>query len=256
VKVIQFRFDPSQPRDEKGRWASTGGSSSEGSVFDVEGFDPTEARAKAKAMRAQAEAAEPEITARLSQLVGDSDPADYREPGRGQAELYGYEFRLKAEDKIAEKIARKMVEDDIGFEEASQDIKDTVRYTVHFSEDEFGDRAQSVIDGLRAENPAVRVKNTWPPEKGSAYKGVNVQVTREDGLRYEVQFHTPGSQAVKDRMHTLYEQQRVLTPDSPRWQQLEDEMVAIGNQQPVPRDAYRVFRVAHPGTLNAVSEEL
>jgi hypothetical protein len=243
-------------KDHGRRAGATGDTGDTGSVFEVEGFDPAAAKAKAKEMRAQAEAAEPEITARLSQMVGDSDPATYETPSSGAAELYGYEFRLKAEDKIAEKIARKMVEDNVGFEEASQDIKDTVRYTVHFTEEEFGPRAQSVIDELRAENPGVRVKNTWPPETGVAYKGVNVQVTREDGLRFEVQFHTPGSQSVKDRMHTLYEQQRVLPPNSPRWEQLEQEMVMIGNEQPVPRDAGRVFRVARHGTLHVVSEEL
>ena len=182
-------------------------------------------------------------------MVGDSDPADYRAPGTGQSELYGYAYRLKAQDKIAEKIGREMAEDpSLTMDTAAAKIKDTVRYTAHFTEGEFGSRAQSVIDALRGTGAAVKVKNSWPPEKGIPYKGVNAQVTRPDGFRYEVQFHTPQSQAVKDQMHKLYETQRVMSKDNPRWMELEREMIAIGTGQPTPRDANEVFRLARMET--------
>ena len=238
--VRRFEFHLQGQHDQQDH---AGGRAKSTVLDDLEGYDPEVAAERAAAMRAQAEAVEPELTASLAKMIGDSDPAGYEAPERGEGDLYGYDFRLKSEAKIAEKIGRVMVEKNMTLDEATADIKDAVRYTAHFDEEEFGERTQSVIDTLRAENPNVVVKNTWPPEKGVPYKGVNVNVYREDGLVYEVQFHTPGSQAVKDQMHLLYEEQRVLPKSNPRWQVLEDEMLAMGSGQPVPRDAYKVFRV-------------
>jgi hypothetical protein len=203
-----------------------------------------ESRALAAPIAARAAAIEPALSTQLAQLVGDADPQRYESPP--PAELFGYEYRLKATEKIAEKIERVMVEDGLTREEAAANIKDSVRYTVHFSEDDFGDAAQQVVNELRAdpEVDKVLVKNTWPPEKGIAYKGVNANVYRKDGFVYEIQFHTPESQVVKDEMHVLYEEQRVLWPSNPRWQELEDQMQAMGNSQPTPRDATKVFRLA------------
>lgn len=235
----ELRYDPNQPRDDRGRWTSGGGT-----LFEtLDGYDPAEAAMVAQRIRARAERVEPIVTAELGGLVGDPSAAEYHPPEPGEAELFGYDFRFKSTEKIAEKIGRVMVEKGFTFDEAAADIKDVLRYTVHFTEEDFGARAQRTIDGLRSTNPDVKVKNTWPPEKGTPYKGVNVAVTRADGFRYEIQLHTPESQAVKDQMHLLYERQRVLPAGTDQWRRLESEMLAIGNGQPVPRDAYRVFRV-------------
>jgi hypothetical protein len=147
----------------------------------------------------------------------------------------------KAQDGIAEKIPRIIEEKNVTEEEAALDIKDAVRYTVHFPDDSFGPAAQRVIDQLTSENKSVAVKNTWPPEKNSAYKGINVSVTRHDGVVYEVQFHTPISQAVKDKMHAMYEDQRKLTFESPPWQKLQDQMQALSLTLPMPFGAADVI---------------
>jgi len=172
--------------------------------------------------------AEPDISAELAGLVGDSDPANYREPGAGEGKLYGFQYRLKAEAGVQEKVERNVEEDKLQREDAAANIKDAVRYTVHFPEDEFGRRSQEVIDQLTRDNAKVVVKNTWPPEAGRAYKGVNVNVWRDDGTVYEVQFHTPESQRVKDQMHGLYEDQRKTVHRSPEWQRIEDQMNGLG----------------------------
>ena len=229
--MSEFAFNPNQPRDERGRWAATGGGGT--GVYDGPIVATPESDALAAPIFAAAVAAEPRITARLGELI---------EPFGGM--FYGLDHRLKAEAKISEKIERIMVEKGMTREQAAGDVKDAVRYTVHFDESEFGDAAQTAIDALRAEGNELVVKNTWPPEKGVSYKGVNVNVYQPDGVVYEVQFHTPGSQAVKDRMHGLYEQQRVLPKSDPRWGELEAQMQQMGTQQPMPRDAEKVFKVA------------
>ena len=206
--------------------------------------DP-KAKVLAKDLREKAEQAEPEISAHLAELAGDVNPASYDPPPDG--ELYGYEYRLKAEDKIAEKIMRELEEKPEKLQgdiiAASQEIKDAVRYTIHFQDEDFGERAQSIVDTLRDEGATINVKNTWPPELGKSYKGINAQVTRSDGLRYEIQFHTENSQAVKDTMHKIYEQQRVLPNGSPEWTKLENEMAALSQDLPVPTGAVEVFEI-------------
>ena len=206
--------------------------------------DP-KAKVLAKDLREKAEKAEPEISTHLAELAGDENPVSYDPPPDG--ELYGFEYRLKAEDKIAEKIMRELDEKPEKLQgdiiAASQEIKDAVRYTIHFQDEDFGERAQSIVDTLRDEGATINVKNTWPPELGKSYKGINAQVTRSDGLRYEIQFHTENSQAVKDTMHKIYEQQRVLPNGSPEWTKLENEMAALSRDLPVPTGAVEVFEI-------------
>lgn len=235
--------------DERGRFApkGTGRKGSGGRVVverDAQGrvVVTDEARLLAADVHGRAVAVEPAISKRLAELAGDDDPETYDPAADG--EMYGFEFRLKAEDKIAEKIMRNIEEKGLDYEGAADSIKDAVRYTVHFPEGDFGPSAQAIVDGLRADGLEVTVKNTWPPEAGSAYKGVNVSVKQPDGLRYEVQFHTPNSQAVKDKMHTLYEEQRVLDRSSPRWQQLESEMLTMVATLPTPTGATEVYTVS------------
>jgi hypothetical protein len=206
--------------------------------------DP-KAKVLAKDLRQEAEQKEPEITANLAKLLDDSDPAVY-DPTDASGQLYGYEYRLKAENKIAEKVMRELVEKpelkgDIV--EAAGVIKDTVRYTVHYSDDKFGPDAQRVVDSLRADGNTVTVKNTWPPELGSAYKGMNASVQQPDGFRYEVQFHTPNSQAVKNQMHTIYERQRTSPPGSDAYKQAEAEMIELSKTLAMPTGAAEVYRM-------------
>lgn len=200
-----------------------------------------ESKALASGIYQAAAKLEPEISAHLAGLIGDSNPNKYDTPP--PAQLYGFEHRLKAEAKIAEKIERIIEEKGLTREQAATDVKDAIRYTIHYPDDTFGNHAQQVVDQLRSDNADVTVKNTWPPESGVPYKGINVQVTRHDGVRYEVQFHTPNSQQVKDQMHKLYEEQRVLPRSNPRWQQIELEMERLADRIPIPTGAMEVFEL-------------
>lgn len=219
--------------------------------------------ALAKGIHALAVKSEPAISAELAQMVGDTHPKRYDTPP--PAQLYGFKQRIKTEAKISEKIERIIVEKGMTHEQAAQDVKDAVRYTVHYPGDTFGDNAQAVVDRLRAENVSVTVKNTWPPESGVPYKGINVQVTTKEGLKYELQFHTPHSQKIKDTMHAIYEKQRVLPKSDPKWLQYEREMAIIAETIQVPTGAMEVFAMdedtityfkaeAFDGTVTAVAK--
>jgi hypothetical protein len=254
--------------------AKAGGDNGDAWLDELPGYDRDKAKADAERLHGMAAAAEPRVTARLEELAGDDGAVEYHEPKPGEGQLFGYKYRFKKEAKIAEKIGRKMRDErnpdgsPISYDQAVAKQNDALRYTVHYSEDDFGDAAQRAINGLRADmaeaygisadDPQlmelVAVKNTWPPEAGKSYKGVNVVVHEPDGFKWELQFHTPESQRVKDQMHVLYEAQRVLPKSDPRWQQLEDAMQRIGNGQPTPRDAVKVFRVARTATIRVGGE--
>jgi hypothetical protein len=243
--------------DEIGRFAPKGtGTQSGGSHPPVTSGDVTiefddkgeivvsdEAMALAKPVYEEAQRRERAISDRLIEIVGDRSPEQYEEPPPPQ--LYGFEFRRKEQDKIAEKIEREVLEaHEEGIvmtrEQAAAKIKDAVRYTVHYTQDEFGEKAQAVIDQLAQDNPGGKVKNTWPPGSNNVYKGVNVNVTTDDGYTYEIQFHTPESQAIKDAQHDLYKQARVLPKGDPRRVQLEAQMDQLSKGVEPPTGAIEV----------------
>jgi hypothetical protein len=228
----------------KGTGTKSGGTAEQVTVsYDADGniIVSEEAKALAKPIAEEARRREPELTKRLTELVGDRNPEDYDSPPPPQ--LFGYDFVFKQEAKIAEKIERVVVEKGVNREQAAAMINDAVRYTIHFDQGEFGPQAQNLLDQLRAENANVKVKNTWPPDSPTAYKGVNVNVTTNDGFTYEIQLHTPESQRVKDQLHTLYERQRVLEPSNPLWQDLEDQMWEISRGTTPPTGAVDVYRI-------------
>lgn len=194
-----------------------------------------EAKRLADPIHEEAMRHEEAITRSLASLVGDDDPANYDPGAPPPPQMYGYEYKFKGPDGIAEKIERKVLEDEVDRETAAADIKDSLRYTVHYTQDEFGPSAQRIIDQLAEQYPGGVVKNTWPPSKDNPYKGVNVNVTTEDGFTFEIQFHTPESQAVKDAQHKIYKNVRHLPDDDPRKIEADAkmmEMAATLQEQP------------------------
>lgn len=223
VAGVGFAFNPSQPRDDHGRWASSGSSAATTGGADDKIVVVAADRMLAAVIHAKAVKAEPGISAHLAELMA---------PTGGK--FYKFDFRMKQEADIAIKIERVMVEKSISREEAAADIKDAVRYTLHFAHDNMAASAQSTIDALRADGNQVRVKNSWKEPPTANFRGINASVTNRDGVIYEVQIHTPHSQEVADAQHLLYEEQRVLPKSNPRWQILEDRQIKMSHAQIKP----------------------
>jgi hypothetical protein len=163
---------------------------------------------------------EPEISAMVAGMVGDVDPNTYQESAvREIGEMFGFEFRIKKEVGIQTKIDREIADGNFNTrEQAAESFDDSVRYTAHFDEANYAKSAQDTIDQLRAHEGivGVQVKNRFAaPKAGNDYRGTHAIVTQGDGFQYEVQFHTPRTQKVKDQMHSIYERARVLPDDAP-----------------------------------------
>ncbi|WP_051703778.1 hypothetical protein [Glycomyces sp. NRRL B-16210] len=155
-------------------------------------FTPEERRA-ADEFLARSARNEPAITDRMR------DIAD----GTG-ARLEGLDFRLKGKSSFDRKFNDVLDEHDGNIDAARADMKDAVRYTMIFEEDNYVDgvsRAESMMKDKGFE--PVKWKNLW---NGEGYNGVNsFWRDPETGQVFEAQFHTQSSFDVKMAEHEAYE---------------------------------------------------
>lgn len=127
--------------------------------------------------------------------VGSSAPGNWR--------VSGLEYRLKSPSSLAAKVALKS--DSLGLrpDVVAPAINDVLRYTIvsptaDWFKDGVQQSLQSVIrDGNRIEG----IENSFV--LGNPYMGVHA--VSEDGVGFEVQYHTAESLAAKNQTHVLYE---------------------------------------------------
>ena len=152
-------------------------------------------------------------------------------------ELVGLEHRCKSPSSTVEKLHERGKSKDI------QEVNDLVRYTETLEPSEYSEGVNKSLDDLESRGYSIdKVKNTWDDDS-NPYKGVNVQMTSPSGQKCEVQFHTPESfEAKNGEMHELYEKQRVLDSDDPRYAEYEDEMWEISDNLERPSDVDRIRR--------------
>jgi hypothetical protein len=132
--------------------------------------------------------------------------------------LEGFEFRLKGDDRLKEKIVHGLAKTgpDATLDEIVRQIPDAIRYTFCLN---AGSYARGYYDiKARLETLGYEMyqsKNSW---EGAEYKGINTRWVTRDGVRFEVQFHTPESFHAKQQVtHRAYERLRdPLTSDAER----------------------------------------
>lgn len=230
VETDLDKYDSSQVRDAKGRWALSGA-----------------IKALASDVASRASMVEPRISADMKGLAD-----------KHGVELAGFQFRLKSESSLARKInsdAKNSFDGNI--ELAAQNISDSVRYTVLTDSKNYTAKTQAIITDLQAQGYTMRVKNYWT--EGSNYKGVNVALVSAEGQKVELQFHTPESFHVKEGLnHPIYEKYRTLAPShkSKVARALNAEMVANCDTLTAPPKVETVgeLKVGKMVNLNGKSE--
>lgn len=207
------KYSDDQPRDESGRWTDAGGGgSTEGGDTGVSNESAVSGLANsasagdiASAVAKNAKAAEPTVTSAIKALA-DAHGGD----------LKGLDLNLKSKDSIERKLEKEAEDRRLSLKEAaSQRINDALRYTSVFSNDDFSQGSQSMLDGLRAQGYHVdSVRSTWDSDQ---YRGTNTNIVTPGGLKFELQFHTTESWALKqNQSHALYEKLRTATTASDR----------------------------------------
>lgn len=152
--------------------------------------------------------------------------------------LVGLEFRLKERDRIEEKITKAMSERGRSAEQAFDELKDAIRYTFRYPDDEYAKGVRADVDRLKAEGfELAEFRNTWT-KTNEEYKGINSRWRApEGGQLFEVQFHTEVSFHAKQETHDVYERLRTLPPDHEEVYELHAYQREVSAKIPVPADA-------------------
>lgn len=182
----------------------------------------------AERLTREARAREPDVSALLRSLESDL------------SSLAGFDFRVKGSKSLARKVrsdAGKVTDGDVVKAErmAADLIHDVLRYTYVSPTGDFSAEFRRIRAALGAAGyNMAKVKNTLK-YTDYTYRGVNTQVECPDGYIFELQFHTPESLDVKERLnHPLYEKARL--PDTPGGEReaLMEEMRGNSGSIPTP----------------------
>lgn len=158
--------------------------------------------------------------------------------------LHGLDYRLKEKKSAVEKVKRERIENK--YKESWSDRKimnkmyDLVRYTQLVDKNTFVEQAQKTIDELKGRGyKIVELKNFWRKEvnKGkNPYRGINMKWKSPDGQKFELQLNTKNNLTVKDKMHDIYNKQRVLEAGSKEWEDLNNESLKLTKLFDNPKD--------------------
>lgn len=157
--------------------------------------------------------ASPDIQPSLSKILADRrriEPA-YTRLLQGVAEqsggeMLGLDFKFKGAKGIVGKVARKVEEKGLDPRAAIGTIADSLRYTMALPPDKYLGGMRNAVKTLVSKGAKFEsLENNWKP--GDAYNGVNAVFTDpKTGLKIELQFHTPESFHIKDKViHLDYE---------------------------------------------------
>jgi hypothetical protein len=173
-------------------------------------------RAQTEHVMAQARAMDNKITPLIAMTVDTSG-----------GQMIGLEHRIKTSaDRISQKIAEKMATENLTPEQARNNIYDSLRFTASFSPDQYTAGVEKLLSNLKAQGIEAapgKDKNYWPPPPG-VYHGLNYVMTDKSGFKFELQFHTPESFAIKQQNHTVYEAFRNAGGSKEQRLQLWNEM--------------------------------
>jgi hypothetical protein len=122
--------------------------------------------------------------------------------------LEGFNYRLKDEDRLKEKVAEQLQsEPDKPPSEVLRKIPDAIRYTFCFQLESYTKGYYDIKERLESRGYEMYYSRNWwaNPE----YKGINTRWLAPEGQRFEVQFHTPESFHAKHNVtHAAYEKIR------------------------------------------------
>lgn len=178
---------------------------------------------------------EPAITADLKKISNDSG-----------IPMMGLEYRLKSKESFLRKVGTKSEQslDPQRIKDTINSTDDVIRYTYQDNALSLTGSYKSVTEALEQKGyKVVEVKNHWL-NKGNPYNGINCTFRAPESQKFqkfEVQFHTPESYSVKDRMHKDYEAWRLLSASSPEAIELRRKMMEQSRGMEIPANIEEVI---------------
>lgn len=157
--------------------------------------------------------------------------------------MFGLENRLKQPGSLAAKIGQEANEKNVTFEKASESINDSIRYTAISNERDYVSNYESIKQKLNELGyREIKCRNYfYLYSLGKVqHKSVQCIFIDRDGNRFELQFHTPSSQAAKELKIPLYEEARETGIGEARKSYLEMHMHDLAERIPDPRNVYTI----------------
>ena len=150
--------------------------------------------------------------------------------------LVGLEFCLKGKERLADKVVHDMQKRGVTAEQAFANVKDAIRYTFQYTEENYSRDVLLDCERLKAEGfKPVDSRNSWTAEQ---YKGINSWWrVPENRQLFEVQFHTQASFEAKQQTHAAYERLRALPPDHEEVHELRAYQREVSAKIPTPPGA-------------------
>lgn len=149
--------------------------------------------------------------------------------------LEGYEFRLKGQDRLVEKVAETLETSapDAVPDEIVEQIPDAIRYTFCLESKNYSSGYWDIRERFEACGYEMYYsKNSWADPE---YKGINTRWVTPEGQRFEVQFHTPESFHAKHEVtHRAYERLRNPSTSDTERRELSDFQREVSSWIPVP----------------------
>ena len=166
---------------------------------------------------------EPAISALLKSMESD------------KVHLTGFDYRLKSVESTSRKILLNAHDMEISVEEASKNIRDSLRYTYLIDDSDYVSTIKLISDALLASGYTyISFKNYWK-NKSTSYQGVNTFLQDKNGLIFELQFHTPSSYDAKEvKTHKYYEIIRSETASDAEKEEASKIQDAIFALVPIP----------------------
>jgi len=214
----------------------------DGTFIQISEVERANIRAHAKRLVSAAEDADVMVTKQIKALADDvgakfPDAAIVKDgPLVEEGSLH---WRMKDLDSTSRKIQTYARDRGLTFDQAAEQISDSLRYTYVLSEDEY---IKAIQEAMQKFAELGYKNNKFDPAwlLRPDYKGLNINLVSPQGVRMELQFHTSQSFYVKDKLnHVLYEEFRVLSKAKqlgPEGQALQAEMLANAQAIPVPKN--------------------
>jgi len=193
---------------------------------------------------------EPELTQMMKGLADKKGSSLY---------LRGLKNRQKPVESLALKAQRLQNLFDGDLTDSITSMNDPLRYTFESDDvNKYTNDVLGVISALAKKGHNASVTNYWT--SGDPYKGINVMVDHPDGFFYEIQFHTPSSYRLKNKLTPLYEKYRDEKNVKKR-QEIYDEMLKLSKGVSIPKEIGKFgeplsrgsgqagFKPARPGKL-------
>lgn len=152
-------------------------------------------------------------------------------------QMYGLDHKLKQIPSIERKIDKRMVEDEMTEDEAANSLKDIVRFTTISDTQRLVNNYQTFKELMKVNGyTESRCKNYFEAYKRGEVKHKSIQCNYRtpDGYEFEIQFHTPESQDVKNRKIPLYEEVRKKNVSPERAKEIEIQMAKMADEIPDP----------------------